>query len=70
MLHHYLDTSNTSGDHYAVSRSGMVAKVLAQLQSEGEQVRVALTPAQARHFARLLLAKADEVDGSATASAD
>ncbi len=64
MLHHYLDLSDTNGDHYAVGRSGMTQKVLAQLQSDGEQVRLALTPERARHFAQLLLAKADEVEGS------
>lgn len=62
MLHH--PTTFNAKNHYAASISGSSAHVLAQLQevsSTGhcEQVRIALTPDEARHFAKLLMAAAD-----------
>lgn len=63
MQHYHLDSNDTDGDHYAVMRSGLSAKVVAQLQSDGQRIRIALEPARARHFAQLLLAEADKVEG-------
>lgn len=65
MLHH--PTTFNAQNHYAANISGSSAHVLAQLQevsSTGhcEQVRIALTPDEARHFAKLLMAAADEAD--------
>jgi len=63
MIHHYLDDSNSSGDHYGVSSNTIrTPKVLVQLQERGEQVRVGLTVAQARHMAQKLLDEAQKVE--------
>lgn len=62
MIQHRISQS----DHYAASVSGTHRQVLAQLQGAGEQVRVPMSSAQARHFAALLIGAADEVDSAAT----
>ena len=59
MKHVYL-RNDTSGDHYAVSVNSQARTVLAQLQAQGEQVRVALTAEQARDFAQRLIEAADQ----------
>jgi hypothetical protein len=61
MIHHH--TTLEPGDHYAVGTSANGA-VLAQLQHVrssgiGDQVRVMLTPEEARHLAQLLLEVAE-----------
>lgn len=63
MIHNSIK-DDTSGDHYAVGQNshGGVGVVLAQIQSDGEQVRISLTPEQARHFAKGLILKADECE--------
>lgn len=48
MLHNNIKDDN-SGDHWAVSHNSN-GKVLIQLQENGEQVRVALTPEQALYM--------------------
>lgn len=53
MLHHYL-RNDTSGDHWGVSLSSSVPCVLVQLQQDGEQVRVQMTPEQADAMAEEL----------------
>jgi hypothetical protein len=58
---HNSTQTNPDGDHYAVGISGMSSLVLAQLQENGNQARIALTPTEARHMAELLLAAADKV---------
>ncbi len=63
MIHHCVRDDN-SGDHYAVARSGSARAVLVQLQDRGEQVRLMMSPDQARHMAALLLAKADEAEAA------
>jgi mRNA-degrading endonuclease toxin of MazEF toxin-antitoxin module len=60
-------TSHNPHNHYAANVSGSGPYVLAQLQevsSTGhcEQVRVVLTPAEARHFAELPTAAADRAE--------
>ncbi len=59
MRHVYL-RNDASADHYAVGLNSQPGTVLAQLQAQGEQVRVVLTPEQARDFARRLLLAADK----------
>jgi hypothetical protein len=51
-------------DHYAVAPSAQGTHVLAQLHSgaDGTQVRIILTPAEARHLAELLTRASDVVD--------
>jgi hypothetical protein len=61
MIHNSTQT-NPDGDHYAVGTSGMSALVLVQVQEDGNQSRIPLTPLEARHLAQLLLAAADSVD--------
>lgn len=62
-MRHHSTSHNLNGDHYAVGINGGPAKlVLAQLQEEGNQSRVALTIEEARHFAQLLLSAANEID--------
>jgi hypothetical protein len=48
MIHHYIK-EDASGDHYAVSHSS-TGSVLIQLQENGEQVRLAISPEQAIHL--------------------
>ena len=55
---HHSTQAKPLQDHYAVSFNS-IGQVLVQLQQNGEQVRVGLTPDEARHMAQLLLAKAD-----------
>lgn len=58
MRHHYLNDS-LSGSHWGVS-AGYDRQPLVQLQDEeGQQVRVKLTPGQARAMAQELLRYAD-----------
>lgn len=65
MKHNYL-RNDTSGDHWAAglcpALPGRPATVIAQLQSEGEQVRIALTPDQAIAFAQELLRHAEQAN--------
>jgi hypothetical protein len=51
---HIYPRDDASSDHYAVNVNGEATCVLAQLGSGFEQVRLMLTPAQARDFARRL----------------
>ena len=53
MLHRYL-RDDTSGDHWAVGYSESTPCVLVQLQQDGEQVRVQMTPEQADAMAEEL----------------
>ncbi len=53
MLHHYL-RDDTRGDHWGVSYSRTEPCVLVQLQQDGEQVRVQMTPEQAEAMAEEL----------------
>lgn len=57
MRHHQIN----QGDHYAVSENSQGAGVLVQIQEAGEQARVTLSPAQARHMGAMLIASADKV---------
>lgn len=59
MQHQYLDDS-TSGDHWSVGggTTETGATVLVQLQGEGEQVRIALTPEQAEAMSAALARQA------------
>lgn len=64
MLHNSVSDDN-SGDHWAVGTdsshyAGKPCRVLVQLQSEGEQVRLALSPKHAEDMARELLLKANK----------
>lgn len=70
MIHH---STAVAGDHYAASvylnDQPHPSGVLAQLQGGSEagfpipeQVRIKLTPQEARHFAKLLLDSADRVE--------
>lgn len=59
MTHHAIK----HGDHYGTSIDSDGGAVLVQLQRDGEQVRVRMSPAQARHFAAHLAAMADVTDG-------
>jgi dsDNA-binding SOS-regulon protein len=65
MIHHST-CHRPLGDHYAVGASTNSEPhpcfVLAQLQENGEQARVLMTPAEARAYAQLLLAAADKVE--------
>lgn len=61
MRHIYL-RDDTSGDHFAVNPNAERTAVLAQLQVNGEQVRAALTPEQARDMARRLVEAAEKVE--------
>lgn len=60
MIHNSIQ-SNPEGDHYAVGVSEINSLILVQLQEEGNQARVALTPIEARYMAQLLLTAADKV---------
>ncbi len=55
-MRQYSIKPDTSGDHYGVSSNtyGSNPGVLVQLQEHGEQVRLQLTVAQARHMIDLL----------------
>jgi hypothetical protein len=63
---HNSTSYNPMGDHYAASvainPAPYPSSVLAQLQEDGNQARVMLTPEEARYFAQLLLAAADKVE--------
>lgn len=59
MIHHPT-LARPLEDHYAVGLND--SHVLAQLQEAGEQVRVALKPAEARYFAELLIKAAEELE--------
>ena len=61
MIHNSTQT-NPEKDHYAVGVSGSTPLVLVQLQEDGNQSRIPLTPQEARHLAQLLLGAADKVD--------
>ena len=63
MIHHYTnEKSPRSGDHWAVgSNTGPNPVVLVQLQENGDQVRLGMTPEQAENMARELLAHAQKV---------
>lgn len=65
MKHNYI-TDDVNGDHWAVSRDGN-GNVLVQVQEEGLQARVAITPQIARQFAELLIVMAYKSDIDATA---
>ena len=52
----------TPGNHYAVGSNSMVGQVLVQLQENGEQVRIPLTPAEARSLAANLVSHATELE--------
>lgn len=57
MIHQRIDDTN---NHYSVSYTGdlpegFVPKVLVQLQERYEQCRVAMSPEQAEHMAKMLL---------------
>lgn len=60
MRHNYIK-ADLSGDHWAVGKNNQI--VLAQIQSFGEQVRVSMTPEQARAFAENLLETASMCEG-------
>lgn len=61
MLHYYISNDN-SGEHFAVSHN-TVGSVLVQLgDKSGEQIRVMLTPEDARFMAQKLLKMADISD--------
>jgi hypothetical protein len=66
---HNSTSYNPMGDHYAVGAAinppPYRSSVLAQLQEDGNQARVMLTPDEARHLAQLLLAAADKVQAHA-----
>lgn len=55
--------ATSQGDHYGTSIDSEGGAVLVQLQRDGEQVRVRMSPAQARHFAAQLSAMADVIEG-------
>ena len=61
MLHHYVrdTTTDTSGDHWAAGISAD-GDVFAQLQADGEQVRLKMSAEHAEQFARALLARAEQ----------
>ena len=59
MRHYYTEAPNC---HFATNTNGY-GVVLVQLGDErGEQVRICLTPEEARGFARLLAEKADKAE--------
>ena len=60
MIHHWI---NESGDHYAVAPNAFRTHVLLQVQESGEQVRIPLTPEQARHTIALLEDALGKVEG-------
>ena len=58
MIEHTISQTAT----YAASYAAMGESVLVQLRRDSQQVRVAMTPAQARHFAGLIPAAADTAE--------
>lgn len=52
----------TPGNHFAVGSNSMTGQVLVQLQENGEQVRIPLTPAEARSLASNLVSHATELE--------
>ena len=64
MLHNYLESySMQTGAHYSVGHSTPSKRVLVQLQDErADQVRVKLTPDEARNMAKLLNEQAGEIE--------
>lgn len=59
---HNLTSQNIMGNHYGVSFNDNF--VLAQLQEDGQQARVPLSPVEARYMAKLLIEAADKVEGN------
>lgn len=67
MIHHATDYAPL-GDHYAAGLSAAPAGyVLAQVQQDGNQARAVLTPREARHFAQLLVDRADAAEARSSA---
>lgn len=62
MIHNATER-NPQRDHYAVNTSGMGPYILIQIQEDGNQARIALTPKEARHLASLLIETSDRVTG-------
>lgn len=60
MLHHYIRNDN-SGDHYAVGIDTTNQVVLIQIQDNGEQVRITLTPQQSIDLATLIVKNAKAI---------
>ena len=59
MIHHRIRPDSTMPTHYGVSTDSF-GSVLVQIgDAYGEQLRIPLTPEQARHFASLLLSRAE-----------
>ena len=59
MLHNHIK-DDSLGDHWAVSHNSN-GKVLVQLQENGDQVRVALTPEQASYMIEKLKKAIEQV---------
>lgn len=59
MRHHYVrEEGNTSGDHFAVGNTSD-GRVLVQLQHEGQQVRLDISPEDALFMALEIIRKRD-----------
>lgn len=66
-MRHYR-TAKDNGDHYACNHND-IGQVLVQLQQvyqsgSADQVRIGLTPDEARHFAQLILEAAERAENA------
>lgn len=66
MIHNYV-RNDLSGDHWGTGVS-QHKEVLVQLQKDGEQVRLNMSPEEAEHLARALLHRAEQAREAALKS--